>query len=191
MAGISEQEVVPPFVPFQKIPRLFREVIVTEKIDGTNASVTVTEDGRVLAGSRNRYVTPEDDNHGFAAWVRVHKDDLREHFGLGTVNHGEWWGSGIGRGYGLKEKRFSLFNVSRWGDDGTMVRPLCCHVVPVLWKGKFNTEHISWLMANMVNYGSFAVPGFMKPEGIVVYHAAGNVLFKATIEKDEEPKGKG
>jgi hypothetical protein len=29
----------------------------------------------------------------------------------------------------------------------------------------------------------------MKPEGIVVFHVAGNVGFKKTIEKDEEPKG--
>ncbi len=33
--------------------------------------------------------------------------------------------------------------------------------------------------------GSFAVPGFMKPEGIVIYHEAANVYFKATLEKDE------
>jgi hypothetical protein len=37
--------------------------------------------------------------------------------------------------------------------------------------------------------GSKAAPGFMKPEGIVVFHVAGNVGFKKTIEKDEEPKG--
>ena len=28
---------------------------------------------------------------------------------------GEWWGSGIQRGYGLDEKTFSLFNAYRWG----------------------------------------------------------------------------
>ncbi len=36
-----------------------------------------------------------------------------------------------------------------------------------------------------------AAPGFMKPEGVVAYHAQGNVLMKATLEKDEEYKGKG
>jgi hypothetical protein len=30
----------------------------------------------------------------------------------------------------------------------------------------------------------------MRPEGIVVYHKAGGYLFKVTIEKDEQPKGK-
>ncbi len=28
----------------------------------------------------------------------------------------------------------------------------------------------------------------MKPEGIVVFHIAGNVGFKRTLEKDDEPK---
>jgi hypothetical protein len=37
--------------------------------------------------------------------------------------------------------------------------------------------------------GSKAAPGFMKPEGIVAFHVAGNIAFKKTIEKDEEPKG--
>ena len=30
----------------------------------------------------------------------------------------------------------------------------------------------------------------MKPEGVVIYHKAANMMFKKTIEKDEEPKGK-
>ena len=35
---------MPEFVPFPKIARLHREVVISEKIDGTNASVTVLED---------------------------------------------------------------------------------------------------------------------------------------------------
>jgi hypothetical protein len=37
--------------------------------------------------------------------------------------------------------------------------------------------------------GSIASPGFMKPEGIVIYHVAGDCYFKKTIENDEKPKG--
>ena len=37
--------------------------------------------------------------------------------------------------------------------------------------------------------GSVAAPGFMNPEGIVMFHIAANVCFKKTIEKDEQPKG--
>jgi len=49
----------PEFLPFGKIPRLLRDIIITEKLDGTNASVTITEEGEIYAGSRNRYITPE------------------------------------------------------------------------------------------------------------------------------------
>ncbi len=30
----------------------------------------------------------------------------------------------------------------------------------------------------------------MQPEGIIVFHTAAQAMFKATLEKDEEPKGK-
>jgi ATP-dependent RNA circularization protein (DNA/RNA ligase family) len=56
----------PVFEDFPKIARLSRECCITEKIDGTNAQVVITEDGQVLAGSRTRFITPEDDNYGFA-----------------------------------------------------------------------------------------------------------------------------
>ena len=36
--------------------------------------------------------------------------------------------------------------------------------------------------------GSKAAPGFMKPEGIVIFCVAGGQLFKKTIENDEVPK---
>ena len=61
------------FTPFPSIPRLFREIVITEKIDGTNACVHIAEDGvTVTAGSRNRWLTLEDDNYGFARWVAEH-----------------------------------------------------------------------------------------------------------------------
>ena len=58
------------FKEFEKISRLNREVIVTEKIDGTNGLVWVSDDSTVVrAGSRSRWITPEADNFGFARWV--------------------------------------------------------------------------------------------------------------------------
>src|SRR5688572_6121356 len=65
------------FKPFGKIHRLNREVFITEKIDGTNALVYVADTGEVRAGSRTRWITPEWDPNGFAAWVREHADGLR------------------------------------------------------------------------------------------------------------------
>jgi hypothetical protein len=181
---------LPPFVSFPKIFRLNREVIVTEKIDGTNACVHVSEDGSVLAGSRTRWITPGDDNFGFAKWVFDHTDELRT-LGPGT-HYGEWWGSGIQRGYALPkgERRFSLFNVHRWSDDA--VRPACCYVVPVL--GGLGSiadgDGVLVILDSLRIHGSQAFPGFMKPEGIVLFHVPSQYLFKVTIEKDEEPKNK-
>lgn len=69
------------FVEFPKIARLVRPCIITEKIDGTNAQVFIGEDGTVLAGSRTRWITPADDNYGFAAWVTERAGQLRECLG--------------------------------------------------------------------------------------------------------------
>jgi len=188
------------FTGFPKIARLSREIIVTEKIDGTNAQVLISEldgfpadgcvyqkDGiAVFAGSRTKWITPECDNHGFARWVVEHADELI--CGLGVGRHfGEWCGSGIQRGYGLPkgEKRFSLFNTHRWEDD----RPECCHVVPVLYRGMFSTTVISGVLADLQVNGSVAAPGFMQPEGVIIYHTKGNIMFKKTILKDEKGKG--
>jgi hypothetical protein len=64
------------FQDFPKMARLTRDVIVTEKIDGTNAQVCIAEDGTLLAGSRTRWITTTDDNFGFAAWVEAHREEL-------------------------------------------------------------------------------------------------------------------
>ena len=184
----------PEFKEFASIARLSRDMVVTEKIDGTNAQVHVTEDGLVFAGSRNRWITPEADNFGFARWVKDHEDELRL---LGPGSHfGEWWGSGIQRGYGMEkgEKRFSLFNVARWADTRDREkypteRPACCHVVPILAMDAFCTGKVDAVLAHLAQGGSHAAPGFMKPEGVVVYHVASGQLFKKTLDKNDGHKG--
>jgi hypothetical protein len=172
------------FMKFNKIARFSREVIITEKIDGTNAQIYIGEDGEFLTGSRNRWITPDDDNFGFSAWAHEHKDELME---LGPGHHfGEWWGCGIQRRYGLDHKRFSLFNIKRWSDPE--VRPDCCHVVPILATGPMEDETIAGAMLGLRCDGSTASPGFDNPEGIIIYHTASGTLFKKTFEKDESGK---
>lgn len=184
---MGTQVEAPPFRPFPKIGRLRRDMIITEKIDGTNASVYVPEnDGPLMAGSRNRWITPEKDNFGFAAWVRDNEEHLRL---LGPGLHfGEWWGLGIQRGYGQDRKRFSLFNVDRWYDE----RPECCDVVPVLARhGELDSRVIAEAMEGLSTNGSAAAPGFMRPEGVVVFHPQSRQSFKWTFEKDDAGKGHG
>lgn len=174
------------FEAFQKIPRLSRECTITEKIDGTNACILIGENGEFLTGSRTRWITPEDDNFGFSRWAHENKDELLK---LGIGRHfGEWWGSGIQRKYGITEKRFSLFNVSKWNDDAA--RPSCCHVVPMLFNGLFTTAETDKALLSLKVNGSYAAEGFNNPEGIIIYHHAANLYFKKTLSKDEEWKGK-
>jgi hypothetical protein len=190
------------FVEFPKISRLSRDCIITEKLDGTNAQVCITEDGQMLVGSRTRWITPEQDNYGFAAWAYAHREELMT---LGIGRHfGEWWGQGIQRKYGMTEKRWSLFNIARWCLAGETpqriptadprivkmqdVLPACCSLVPVLYRGMFATQECDFALDELRKNGSKAAPGFMKPEGIVCFHTAANVGFKKTLEKDEMPK---
>lgn len=190
------------FIPFPKLPRLQRTVIITEKIDGTNAQVYITDDGKMRFGSRTRWITPENDNFGFARWATDNKEELLK---LGPGRHfGEWWGRGIQRNYGLSERRFSLFNVARWCPHGEVpkaiptadprtvkmqeVLPACCHLVPILWQGLFTSVVAIVHIWQLEQTGSYAAPGFMNPEGIVVFHVAGNVGFKMTLDNDGVPK---
>lgn len=167
------------FETFPKIPRLFRDCVISEKIDGTNAQILITETG-IQAGSRNKWIDVHNDNFGFARWVADHEEELRTGLGLGR-HYGEWWGPGIQRGYGQKEKRFSLFNAERWDIPE---RPACCGVVPVLYKGPYSDAQVRLSLLNLEAHGSVVSPGFMRPEGIVVWHTASRQMYKVTLDGD-------
>lgn len=175
------------FQPWPKIARLNRDITISEKIDGTNAAIIVG-DGFVASQSRKRLITPEDDNFGFARWVAANAGALTDILGPGR-HFGEWWGSGIQRGYGLPkgEKRFSLFNTARYG-----ALPLGevegLGIAPVLYEGKFDADEIQYELDALALHGSAAAPGFMDPEGVVIFHSAAQTMFKVTIKGDEAPK---
>jgi len=63
---------LPEFRGFSKISRLSREIIITEKIDGTNGVIYIDESNNIFAGSRNRWLWGSiqdeihNDNYGFA-----------------------------------------------------------------------------------------------------------------------------
>lgn len=191
------------FEAFPKIARLNRDCVITEKLDGTNAQLMVvpyeeatpeqrnasdrieTTQGLLYAGSRTRWIAPGKitDNFGFAGWVWDNAEELVK---LGPGRHfGEWWGKGIQRGYGLAERRFSLFNTHRWSDPAS--RPECVGCVPVLYQGPFSTDKVSHCVSQLATFGSAAAP-FDNPEGVIVFHTAQNSLFKVTCRDDEMPK---
>lgn len=193
------------FTAFPKIPRLSRDIVITEKLDGTNAQViidrvpngcitgyelesgcvplmyTFTPDNTLVAiwaGSRNRLIFPgkAKDNFGFAEWVFQHAAEL---VALGIGRHfGEWYGQGIQRGYGLYGKRFALFPSAATAAS----KPACCEVTTVLYDGPFSTDAVDAAMEDLRVNGSKHVPGFMRPEGVVIYHTAARTLFKKTFD---------
>lgn len=186
----------PEFSPFPKIPRLRRTIVVTEKIDGTNAQVLVTPEGDVYAGSRNRWITPESDNYGFARWVEDNKAIIAGALGVGQ-HFGEWWGPGIQHGYTSNDgqgpffttrKQFSLFNTHRWGKTLPVAGGLL-NVVPELYIGQYSDTAIQDCLDDLRTNGSKVAPGFMKPEGVVVYMQSSGTMHKVLLEGDELPKG--
>ena len=97
----------------------------TVKLHGTNGGVRLTADAPPVAQSRNRDLTLEHDNHGFAAFVlrereaftrmlRIYKHPCDE-----MTVFGEWVGPGIQGGVALSQltsKQFVMFAVAVDGE---------------------------------------------------------------------------
>jgi len=197
------------FRPYGKTPRLYRDVVISEKIDGTNAGVIIAEgaepsrpenihvtgkDGGVYtvkAQSRNRFIYPGDDNYGFAAWVWDNAEDLANLLGPGA-HYGEWWGKGISHGYQQTERFFSLFNVKRWGMTARESGIPGLRVVPVVYVGPMRDQSILDALWRLKMLGSEAANKengtAPKAEGVIVFHTASQQPFKVLIEHDDKPK---
>lgn len=170
------------FIGFGKIARLNTNVVITEKIDGSNGQLLIDDEGDLYVGSRKRWLAPgkDTDNHGFAAWARSHESELIAILGPGR-HFGEWWGSGIQRKYNMEYKVFSLFNTKKW--EGMLLLGGTLRVVPIMETIMFDTHRIEIIKDILRRSGSLAAPGFMNPEGVMVYHPASNNIFKAPFDK--------
>jgi len=189
---------MPEFREWPKTPRLFRDIVVTEKIDGTNAAIHFNEDGEVAAQSRKRLITPESDNFGFAGWVYSNREELFSILGPG-LHFGEWWGQGIQRNYGMNRRIFSLFNTERWwsvDESGSSMDGRASQTsiydqidaVPILYAGVFSEAQITQVLRELRENGSFAAHGFMNPEGICIYHTQTRSVFKVTLDHNDAGK---
>lgn len=171
------------FKEWPKIPRGQNEQItITEKIDGTNACVVI-ENGVLLgAQSRNRIITPEADNMGFAKWVAEHSEEL---LSLGDGYHyGEWAGPGIQQNpHKLEQRQFFLFNTARWNDNNPN-RPACCSVVPVLYEGPWDHMIIDTCLGALKDVKE---ADGITPEGVVVWYHKTRRYEKYTFKN---PSGK-
>lgn len=173
------------FIPFKKIGH-FRnfQMRVTQKIHGTNAQIMIRPmdndsfsantdlicevDGKnfeVRVGSRTRWINPENDNYGFAAFVYANKEEIVRCLGPGQ-HFGEWAGPGINSGEGLSQKTFVLFD--HWKFPPERKLPPQTIVVPVLYEGPFDLKKVEELATDLKAAGSKLAPGFMRPEGMVI-----------------------
>ncbi len=196
--------------------------IISEKVDGTNGLIEIhnpgsgcsseqctafpcgvkdcSEEPVIKFGSRNRYITFNDDNAGFANFFRHYearfKDvaadivlkelkvsgetltECQEQYPLRI--YGEWFGSGIQRGYGLKDKFFMPFSTF-------YAEKLIEYQVPnivkpnIMYTGKFSQEIANTCMQTLTN-GSLVIPEFKRPEGIVIHFPKYNFRLKQTFE---------
>lgn len=182
---------LPEFEKFPKIPRYFRTVQITEKVDGTNAQIIIPDDQTlpIVVGSRNRWITPgkKTDNFGFAEFVQANATSLRR---LGPGRHyGEWYGCGIGRGYGITERRLALFDVGRYKAGELPLPeglPANVGLVPVLATRELSVTEdvVGQVLADLKATGSKMVPGYMNPEGIVIKVMVNRTLYKFTLDGD-------
>jgi hypothetical protein len=69
----------------------FGDCYVFPKIDGTNASLWIGDDGQLCAGSRNRELSLDNDNAGFMNWA-IKDEKIKKHFEANpkTRLYGEW-----------------------------------------------------------------------------------------------------
>lgn len=201
------------FVEWPKTKRLFRDIVVTEKLDGTNSAIHISRVANldsveglhtikvadewfaVSTQSRKRIITPgkTTDNFGFAGWVYDNAEELVRVLGEG-LHFGEWWGQGIQRRYDMDRKVFSLFNTARWQDIGYVsgdefpVGDAFLSAVPILYTGVFDEAQIKAVLQDLKENGSVAAPGFMNPEGICIYHTQTRGVFKVTLDHNDAGK---
>lgn len=181
------------FQSFNKIPRYENDSFtISEKMDGTNGVILVYmgEGGKeVMAGSRSQWLRDDGrkswDNHGFAAWVKEKESELTR-LPCGRY-YGEWYGRGINRNYGLDDRRFMLFNYKhcmKLKAEGLL--PPCVEV-ELVTDVDVSHEVLDSLVKKRSNhlreYGSFVVPGFMRPEGLIVRSTLKQQLHKVIIDK--------
>lgn len=168
------EEMVIEFKKYPKTPRFNNlKYIVTEKLDGTNACIMINGEN-IEAASRNRKITSEDDNYGFAAWVEENRDELLK---LGEGYHyGEWVGKGINRGYGLDDRRFYIF-----GKYNKESLPNCIYQVPNL--GSTDIQSIKFMEQRLLEHGSFINKDFKEVEGLILQDKFSGFRYKVIINK--------
>jgi hypothetical protein len=124
------------------------------KLHGTNAAVRCFDETKVVAQSRSKDITPEDDNAGFAKWVAENEPRFRRLSDRNIVIYGEWCGKGIQKGVAIAQvdRLFAVFAARVLETDQLIIEPEDLkamvqgipgvHVLP--WLGKDLTFFAHW-----------------------------------------------
>lgn len=137
---------------FAEAFKVGEHITITEKIDGANASITVGEDGKLIAFSRRNELTPESNLQGFYEYVQS-LDPTMISCVLSTryIFFGEWLVKHTIKYPQEKMKQFYVFDVwdteieqyIPWEQTKQMAEFCGLKMVPVFYDGPFTSwEHV-------------------------------------------------
>lgn len=97
----------------------------TVKLHGTNASAVISKEGNFWVQSRERIITPDDDNAGFAKFAYENRETfeaIAEQYSsilYDVAIYGEWCGGNIQKGVALSQlpKMFVIFSIALVGEN--------------------------------------------------------------------------
>lgn len=187
------------FVAYPKTRRLEDETVtISEKVDGTNGVLFIhkphlcdvlngsTDAPYILAGCRSRWLKDDDtkswDNHGFGKWVAENAQAL--HALPEGFHYGEWYGKGINHGYGMKERRFMLFNRKRY--ENLTYLPKCVELETII-EDDVPVAELSSVIDRIKNKatvnGSFHIPESGMVEGLIMRFKLSARVYKEVWNK--------
>ena len=156
------------------------DVVITEKVEGSNFSVTVDEDGEVFVNQRNYTIDSPDRKHTF--WVVAEKNGYIEAAKSLSLKHGpvtlygEIVGPGIQKNiYKMDKKEVMFFDLLLHRDNRYMdskdfvsdIPELGLKTVPVLWTGSLS-EWLDGKGVSEASDGKSVINAKTMREGIVI-----------------------
>lgn len=110
------------------------------KLHGTNAAIQFDGKGEIKAQKRSDFITPQNDNAGFASYVE--SLDIVSHPNSPMILYGEWAGPGVQKGDAVSmidEKHFFVFSVYSVEHDSYITEP---HSIESVIVGAFGEDYI-------------------------------------------------
>lgn len=136
--------------------------VVTVKLHGTNAAIGWDGD-TIWTQSRNRLITPEDDNMGFAALVHKDRDFILTclwlHGPRGII-YGEWAGPGVQAKVALKDLPYRVFETFAMQLDGEWVPYENERLFPLGCEHQADPEYLQEVVERIDQRCDFALKNF-------------------------------